>query len=798
MQGLTQGRGVLRRLLLAAAALLLPLAIAPAQAAPTVSLTSPGEGWLYNAPANLPLRASATPEAGTTIQRVEFYANGNLVGQDLTSGYAYNWNGVVAGSYVLTAKAIDSNGAEATSAARTVTISDTNQPPTVSLTAPANNATYVLPVDLAVTASAANPERNGSIASVEFFANDASIGTATASPWRIVWSNPAAGTYTLTARATDNLGAQTTSAARTLTVTDANAAPKVSLASPANNAVYVLPAEVVVSANASDLEKNVGVARVELLANGVLLASLTAKPYSFTWTNPVPGTYTLTARAIDLLGAETVSPARTVTFTDSNAAPKVSLTAPANNAKYQSPADITLTASASGPETNTPVTQVEFLANDQVLATLTAKPYSFLWSNVPAGTHILSARATDSRGAVTTSSARTIIVSETNLPPTVSLTAPANNAAFIAPATVTITANAAAPEANGTVANVEFLANGSPIGSSTTKPYTLAWSVATPGSYQLAARATDEQGASTTSSLRTITVLANQMPSISLTSPTANQAFAAPASIQLAATASDPDNALAKVEFFQGATLIATVLTAPYASTWENVAAGSYQITAKATDALGAETSTAPITVTVTNPQPGLVYLQADHLNTPRIATDETGKVIWRNLPTTEPFGNSPVEEDPDNDGIAFTLNLRFPGQYYDRETNLNYNYFRDYDPNTGRYVQSDPIGLLGGINTYNYVGGNPLSRIDPKGLRETPPGGGGSEEPGGTGGECVNIGMVPLPATITNVLSVWRVLCIYDCNLTCPGTDKDIKFFWNISYNVPRCPRSLPRSKFY
>ncbi|MCB2795380.1 RHS repeat-associated core domain-containing protein, partial [Listeria monocytogenes] len=59
-------------------------------------------------------------------------------------------------------------------------------------------------------------------------------------------------------------------------------------------------------------------------------------------------------------------------------------------------------------------------------------------------------------------------------------------------------------------------------------------------------------------------------------------------------------------------------------------------------------------------------------------------------------------------------VNLRFPGQYYDAESGLHYNYFRDYDPETGRYGESDPIGLSGGVNTYGYVQGAPLNRINP------------------------------------------------------------------------------------
>jgi RHS repeat-associated protein len=88
---------------------------------------------------------------------------------------------------------------------------------------------------------------------------------------------------------------------------------------------------------------------------------------------------------------------------------------------------------------------------------------------------------------------------------------------------------------------------------------------------------------------------------------------------------------------------------------------------------------------------------------------------VWR-WDQGEPFGNDVPNNNPSGAG-AFDFPLRFPGQYFDRETNLAYNYFRDYDPNIGRHVQSDPIGLVASLNTYAYVLNNPLSYVDPFGL---------------------------------------------------------------------------------
>lgn len=113
-----------------------------------------------------------------------------------------------------------------------------------------------------------------------------------------------------------------------------------------------------------------------------------------------------------------------------------------------------------------------------------------------------------------------------------------------------------------------------------------------------------------------------------------------------------------------------------------------------------------------------LHYIEPDHLGTPRLVLNPLRNVpVWTWDIKGEAFGGSVPNQDPDSDGQAFVFDMRFPGQRYDAVSGLNYNYFRDYDPANGRYAQSDPIGLAGGISSYGYVGGDPIGGSDSLGL---------------------------------------------------------------------------------
>nr|MDA3832102.1 hypothetical protein [Spirochaetales bacterium] len=137
-----------------------------------------------------------------------------------------------------------------------------------------------------------------------------------------------------------------------------------------------------------------------------------------------------------------------------------------------------------------------------------------------------------------------------------------------------------------------------------------------------------------------------------------------------------------------------------------------------------------------------IYYLHTDAMGTPRLATNDKQQVVWRWNADAFGVAGQVTGQDPDDrhdhdrrdhdrhdrdrhehgdDAHPIQMNLRYPGQYYDQETGLFYNWNRYYDPNTGRYGRSDPIGLMGGGNTYTYVNGNPLNWVDSNGLQKIP-----------------------------------------------------------------------------
>jgi endoglucanase len=191
-----------------------------------------------------------------------------------------------------------------------------NSSPVVSITSPANNASYVAPASVVINASATDSD--GTISKVEFYNGATLLGTDTSSPYSFTWSNVAAGTYSLTAKATDNNTAATTSSVVAIVVNNPNAPPTVSITSPANNSSYTALATITINASATDSDGTVS--KVDFYNGATLLGTDTSSPYSFTWSNVAAGTYSLTAKATDNNMAVTTSSSVTVVVTNGGVA----------------------------------------------------------------------------------------------------------------------------------------------------------------------------------------------------------------------------------------------------------------------------------------------------------------------------------------------------------------------------------------------------------------------------------------------------------------------------------------------
>jgi len=366
-------------------------AAAATNGAPAVTITSPSAAATFTMPAAVTIAASATdPE--NRMSAVDFYANDTLIARDTTAPYSVPWTPSAAGSYSLTATAYDADGGSSTSASVTVTVEAENSPPTVTLTEPANGASYTAPATITITATASDPE--GQLARVEFYNGPTLVGSDTSAPYSFSWTNVTAGSYTLSAKAIDANGGSATSASVSVTVAAANAPPSATLTAPANGASYPAPATITITASASDPEGQL--ARVEFYNGSALLGSDTSAPYTFTWANVLEGSYTLSAKAIDAAGASATTAAVTVAVAvapQSTPPRYVVFTASSDHAANVTSYFFEVFTSGANPGSATPVAAADLgkpvpAANGDITA-----DQATLFSNLAAGNYVATVTA---------------------------------------------------------------------------------------------------------------------------------------------------------------------------------------------------------------------------------------------------------------------------------------------------------------------------------------------------------------------------------------------------------------------
>ncbi|GAA5042702.1 hypothetical protein GCM10011506_45460 [Marivirga lumbricoides] len=339
---------------------------------PTVALSSPEANTTYPSGSAVTIEANASDSDGS-VTKVEFLVNGTVAGTDTSAPYSFTVTDLADGSYSISARATDNEAATATSTSVNVIIGESdNEAPVVSITTPVNNAKITEGSAINITASASDSD--GSIISVQFLVDGSLVGEATSAPYTFIWNNTAVGNYTLTAVATDDEGASTTSAA-----------------------VLV------------EVEENTG-SDCDVPAwdpakayNGGALVSYEGNTYEAKWwtqgDNP--------AQPVDVGVWKLIGPCGDGEEPE-NQSPTVSLSSPANNAAFEAGVSLSITATAT--DSDGTVSKVEFFNGTSKLGEDTTAPYSYSWSNVAEGTYTLTAKATDNDGSVSTSAAVNIVV----------------------------------------------------------------------------------------------------------------------------------------------------------------------------------------------------------------------------------------------------------------------------------------------------------------------------------------------------------------------------------------------------
>jgi RHS repeat-associated protein len=266
-------------------------------------------------------------------------------------------------------------------------------PPSVTLTNPADGQIFVAPSNIQIDATAVDAA--GFVVSLEFFADATSLGKLTNPPWSLTWSNAPYGSHMLQAVATDNSLLKGTSSPVAITI---RVRPMITIDTPTNNQTFAAPANISVSATASDVDGMV--TNVSFFNGTTKLAEFTTVPYSFTWSNVLGGNYTLRAEARDNHGLSATSQVSVVVIKQN---PTISIYHPTDGSVFASP--VSLEIKAAPLDVDGQITNVQFFAGSTSLGNVTTPPFNWIWTNVPAGTHNLKATAWDNDGLTNNQSA---------------------------------------------------------------------------------------------------------------------------------------------------------------------------------------------------------------------------------------------------------------------------------------------------------------------------------------------------------------------------------------------------------
>jgi Bacterial Ig domain/Putative Ig domain len=578
-----------------------PLTVIP-DVAPSVSLVAaPATGFNGVGPETINLVATAT-SADSTITSVSFFNGTNKIATGKSPPYTFAWTKVKAGTYALQAKATDFQGTLGQSNVVNITVAQ-DLGPSVAMAGPADGTTVVGPTTVKLTATANSSQET--IKSVTYNYQGSSgavkIGSASKLPYLYNWTAPV-GTYSVSATATDSLGATVTSSPITITVTQ-DVAPVVSILTPVAGATYVNPATVALTASATSPDTTIASVTYYQGGTSNKIGTSTVPPFAYTWKPATTGTYSLTAVAKDTVGTTMTSAPVAVNVTATTSS-TVKLTKPAGGT-VAAPVTVSFAAAATAPAG---VASVAFYQGNTLLGTATSTPYQYTWNSVPAGLYSLTAVETDAQGASITSAPVSLRV---DTPPTVAITTPTTGSSFIGPTNINIGVLASSP---GKLTKVEFFQGTTLLGTSTVAPYAFTWASAPLGTYALKAEAFDSYGIGAFSPVVNLQVI-DQPPAISLSTPTTGLTFSPTAIVALAFTTVSSAS-VTKIEIYRNNVLVATLTSPSSGNTWSfsetgQLPVGKYSYYARAYDASGASSDSAMVTVVVAPNLPFLTDFEA-------------------------------------------------------------------------------------------------------------------------------------------------------------------------------------------